>query len=157
MVSEIGFSEALSLAQTIGIVGTMVLTLFFSNRLIQAQSSDTETRVLNDLDRKIHNFVELLLERPSLQKVVDNLEPNASESEEYLFTYYFLSICSHAFAMRQRDVLTDAEWRSYAQWLRNSFQRGTISERWKRIEEDRWFDPAFQKFLNAEIIGAKPR
>jgi hypothetical protein len=155
MVSEIGFSDTLTLAQTIGIVGTMALTLYFSKRHIQALSSDTETRVLNDLDKKIHNFVELLLERPSLHKVVDNLEPNASESEQYLFTYYFLSICSHAFAMHQRDVLSDAEWRSYEQWMRNSFQRGTISERWKRIEEDRWFDPAFQEFLNAEIIGAK--
>ena len=30
MVSEIGFSEVLSLAQTIGTVGTMILTLYFS-------------------------------------------------------------------------------------------------------------------------------
>jgi len=35
MVSELGFSDALSLAQTIGIVGTMVLTLYFSKRQIQ--------------------------------------------------------------------------------------------------------------------------
>lgn len=49
MVSEIGFLDALSLAQTIGIVGTMVLTLYFSKRQVQALSSE-ETRVLNDLD-----------------------------------------------------------------------------------------------------------
>jgi len=35
MVSEIGFSDVLSLAQTIGIVGTLVLTLYFSKRQIQ--------------------------------------------------------------------------------------------------------------------------
>jgi hypothetical protein len=58
---------------------------------------------------------------------------------------------------RQRNVLNDAEWRSYAQWMRNCFKRGTISERWKQIEEDRWFDPAFQKFINVEIVGTKPR
>jgi hypothetical protein len=88
---------------------------------------------------------------------MDNLELNAAESEQYLFTYYVLSICSQAFAMRQRNVLNDAEWRSYAQWMRNCFKRGTISERWKQIEEDRWFDLAFQKFINVEIVGTKPR
>jgi len=151
----IGLSDTLSLTQSIGIVGTMVLTLYFSKRQIQALSSEEKTRVLNDLDRKIHNIIELVLERPSLQKVMHNLEPNTSESEQYFFTYYLLSICSHAFAMRQRDVLTDAEWRSYAQWMRNSFQRGTINEAWKRIEEDKWFDPEFQKFVDREIIPTK--
>ena len=50
MVSEIGigFSEMLSLAQTIGIVGTMVLTLYFSKKQIQSLSIDTQTRGLND-------------------------------------------------------------------------------------------------------------
>jgi hypothetical protein len=38
--------------------------------------------------------------------------------------------------------------------MRNFFRRGTISERWKRVEEDRWFNPAFQNFINIEIIGA---
>ena len=49
---ELGFAEVLSLAQTIGIVGTMVLTLYFSKRQIQSLSIDTQTRVLNDLDKK---------------------------------------------------------------------------------------------------------
>jgi hypothetical protein len=46
MVS-IGFPDALSLAQTIEIVGTM--------------SSDQETRVLNDLDEKFHNMAMLAM------------------------------------------------------------------------------------------------
>ena len=33
---ELGFSDMLSVAQTIGIVGTMVLTLYFSKRQIQS-------------------------------------------------------------------------------------------------------------------------
>jgi hypothetical protein len=53
MVSELGFSDALSLAQTIGIVGTMVLTLYFSKRQIQGLSIDVETKVLNDLGEKV--------------------------------------------------------------------------------------------------------
>jgi len=46
----IGLSGTLSLTQSIGIIGTMILTQYFSKRQIQALSSDTETRVLNDLD-----------------------------------------------------------------------------------------------------------
>jgi len=57
----IGFSDMLSIAQTIGIVGTMVLTLYFSKRQIQALSSDQETRVLNDLDEKFHNIAMLIM------------------------------------------------------------------------------------------------
>jgi hypothetical protein len=141
---QIGYGDVLSLAQTIGIVGTLILTLYFSKRQIQSLSIYHQSRVLDDLDEKIHKTTELMLERPSLRKVTDNLGLTASESEQYIFSYYILSICSHAYAMRQRDVLTDAEWKVYAQWVRNCFRRGTISERWKQIEEDRWFDPAFR-------------
>ena len=38
----IGFSDMLSLAQSIGIVGTMVLTLYFSKRQIHALLIDQE-------------------------------------------------------------------------------------------------------------------
>jgi hypothetical protein len=65
MVSELGFSDALSLAQTIGIVGTMVLTLYFSKRQIQGLSIDVETKVLNDRE-KVHRMGEMLVERPIL-------------------------------------------------------------------------------------------
>jgi hypothetical protein len=150
---ELGFGEVLSLAQTIGIVGTMVLTLIFSKRQIQSLSIDQQSRVLNDLDKKIHKTIELMMERPSLQRVLDNVGL-AVESEEQMFSYYILSICSHAYAMHQRDVLNDAEWRTYTQWMRNFFQRGTIIERWKKIQEDKWFSPDFQNFINTEIIAA---
>jgi hypothetical protein len=150
---ELGFGEVLSLAQTIGIVGTMVLTLIFSKRQIQSLSIDQQSRVLNDLDKKIHKTIELMMERPSLQRVLDNVGL-AVESEEQMFSYYILSICSHAYSMHQRDVLNDAEWRTYTQWMRNFFQRGTIIERWKKIQEDKWFNPDFQNFINTEIIAA---
>jgi hypothetical protein len=69
MASEIGFSDALSLAQTI--VGTMVLTLYFSKRQIQALSTDQETRVLNDLDEKFHNMTMLAMEDSSIMRVIE--------------------------------------------------------------------------------------
>src|SRR5207249_1495261 len=57
----IGFSGILSLTQSVGIVVTMVLTLYFSKRQIQALSSDQETRVLNDLDEKFHSMAMLAM------------------------------------------------------------------------------------------------
>ena len=56
-----GFSDVLTLAQTIGIVGTMVLTLYFSKRQIQSLTIDQQTRVLNEMDEKFHNMAELVI------------------------------------------------------------------------------------------------
>jgi hypothetical protein len=56
MVSELGFSDMLSIAQTIGIVGAMVLTLYFSKRQLQSMSIDQQTRVRNDLNEKYHKM-----------------------------------------------------------------------------------------------------
>jgi hypothetical protein len=103
---DLGFGDVLSLAQTIGIVGTKVLTLYFSKRQIQSLSIDQQTRVLNDLDEKVHKMAELVLERPSIQKVIDNQKP----SEELAFSFYVLWVCAHAYAMRQRNVLNNNEW-----------------------------------------------
>ena len=148
----IGLSDTLSLAQSIGIVGTMVLTLFFSKRQIRALSSDQETRVLNDLDEKFHNMAMLIMEDPSITRVIDTRDYAQPETA---FSYYILWICAHAYAMRQRKVLYDNEWAGWLQWMRNCFQRGTIGEIWKRIESDQWFNPAFQKFINTEIVLRK--
>jgi len=141
----------LSLAQTIGIVGTMVLTLYFSKRQIQALSIDQETRVLNDLDEKFHDMAKLAMEDPSIVRVID--AHDYTDKREVAFSFYILWTCAHAHAMRQRKVLDDNEWAGWLQWMRNCFRKGTINETWKQIETDRWFNPAFQNFINREIIG----
>jgi hypothetical protein len=89
----IGFSDILSIAQTIGLVGTMVLTLLFSKKQIQSLSIDQQTRVLNDLDEKVRKMAEIIIEKPAMQKVIYKLE---KPSEELAFAYYILFICSHA-------------------------------------------------------------
>ena len=109
MVESIGFSEMLSLAQTIGIVGTMVLTLYFSKRQIQGLSMDVETTVLNDLGEKVHRMGEMIIERPELGRVITNTQADRW-SVELPFAYYVLYICSHAYDMRERMVLNDNEW-----------------------------------------------
>ena len=99
----IGFSDILSLTQSIGIVGTLILTLYFSKRQIQALSSDTETRVLNDLDEKFHNMGMLLMEDPSIGRVIENINKYTNQ-KEVAFSFYVLWMCAHAYAMRQRRV-----------------------------------------------------
>jgi hypothetical protein len=86
MVVGIGFPDMPSMAQTIGIVGTMILTLYFSKRQIQSLSIDQQTRVLNDLDEKFHKMAELIMEDPSIGKVIDNQVP----SRELAFSFYIL-------------------------------------------------------------------
>src|SRR5690242_18378249 len=70
----IGFSNMLSIAQTFGIVGTMVLTLIFSRSQLQSLSIHDQTRVLNDLDEKVRKMAEIIIEKPSMQKVIYKLE-----------------------------------------------------------------------------------
>ncbi len=152
MVEGIGFPDMLSLAQTIGIVGTMILTLYFSKKQIQSLSIDQQTRVLNDLDEKVRKMAEIIIEKPSMQKVIYKLE---KPSEELAFAYYILFICSHAYAMRQRNVLNDDEWKGWLAWIRNCFKYGTIGEDWKKIQSEKWMNPAFENFVNREIIGER--
>jgi len=133
MALEIGFADMLSLAQTIGIVGTMVLTLYFSKKQIQYLSTDTKTRVFNDLNEKFLRFAELGIVDPSIQKVIDN---ESKPSRELAYSFYILCICSHAHAMRQRNILSDNDWGGWLQWMRNIFRKGTIKEMWAQVETD---------------------
>lgn len=37
--------------------------------------------------------------------------------------------------------------------MKSAFEQGTIMEIWRRhIQMEKWFDPAFQEFINKELI-----
>jgi hypothetical protein len=148
----IGFSDILSIAQTIGLVGTMALTLIFSRKQLQSLSIHDQTRVLNDLDEKVRKMAEIIIEKPSMQKVIYKLE---KPSEELAFAYYILFICSHAYSMHQRKVLNDEEWIGWLHWMKNCFKYGTLDEQWKLIQSEGWFNPNFGNFINKEV-SSKP-
>jgi hypothetical protein len=150
---DFGFSEALSLAQTIGIVGTMVLTLYFSRRHVRSLAEDSQSRVLNDLDEKLHRMGEMFIERPDLLKVISSTA--SGTTPEHAVSYYVLFICAHAYHMRERKVLSDNEWEGWMHWMKNAFQEGTIKSNWAQMEMGRWFDPHFRDFINTEIMGGK--
>lgn len=146
---DIGLIEIVSLGAPLGIIGTMIIVLYFSRKQAQGFKLDIETKVLNDLDEKVRKMAEIIIEKPSLQKVMYKLD---KPSEDLAFAFYILFISSNAYAMRQRNVLNDNEWTKWLGWMRNSFKYGTISEHWKRTESEHWFDPSFHAFVNKELI-----
>jgi hypothetical protein len=52
MVLDVGISDILSIAQTVGIIGTLLIALILSRREVKDLSIDIETKVLSDLDEK---------------------------------------------------------------------------------------------------------
>jgi hypothetical protein len=146
---EVGIAEYFGIGEALGIIGIMFVVLYFSRKHMQRLTVDVQTKVLNDLDEKVRKMAEIIIEKPSMQKVIYKLE---KPSEEIAFAYYILFICSHAYAMRQRKVLNDDEWTGWLQWMRNCFKYGTIGEQWKQIQSERWFNPAFEEFINKELI-----
>jgi hypothetical protein len=81
------------------------------------------------------------VERPELIKVVSNTPADYS-SPDVPFVYHILYALAHVFHMRQRGVVSDNEWNV---WLRmkSAFEQG--------IQVEKWFDPAFQEFINKEL------
>jgi hypothetical protein len=150
MVLNIEISDVLSITQTIGIIGTLLLALYYSRRQIKDLSVDTETKVLSDLDEKMHRLEEHLLERPELARVINNVQ---SMSPEGVYSFDVLNVFSHAHDMRERRVLNDNEWSGWVEWMRTCFRLGTIKEYWGRIQESKWYDPVFEDFINKEIVA----
>ena len=155
-MAELGLAEYFGMAEALGIIATLFVILYFSRKQMQSLSVDVQTKVLNDLDEKVRKMAEIIIEKPSMQKVIYKLD---NPSEELAFAYYILFICSHAYAMRQRKVINDDDWTGWLQWMRNCFKYGTIGEQWKLIQSERWLNPDFENFLNKEIIqkpGSRP-
>jgi hypothetical protein len=62
------------------------------------------------LDEKVRKMAEIIIEKPSMQKVIYKLE---NPSDELAFAYYILFICSHAYAMRQRRTTLEKVYQEY--------------------------------------------
>jgi hypothetical protein len=150
-MSEIGLVEIFNMGEAVALIGTLFVILYFSRKQAQSLSVDIETKVLNDLAERMHTQVEILMERPQLTKVVNKVD---AESPELTYAYDILFTFAHAFHMRQRKVLNDNEWTGWVRWYKSAFKQGALMEIWqKTIEMEKWFDPAFQDFINREIVS----
>ena len=150
-MAEFGIAEYFRIGEALGIIGKMFIVLYFSRKQMHALSVDIETKVLNDLDEKIHGMAEMLVQKPGLVQLLDR--DQADKPDELVFAYYVSYMCSYAFHMRRRKILSDNEWAGWMRWMKSAFERGTIREYWKKeMDPDNWFNPAFKDFIDNEII-----
>ena len=76
---EIGIVEIIGMGGALGIISTMFIVLYFSRKQAQGFTMDIETKVLNDLDEKVRKMAEIIIEKPSMQKVIYKLEKPSEE------------------------------------------------------------------------------
>lgn len=148
---EIGLAEYFGMGEAIGIIATMFVVLYFSRKQMETLSVDIETKILSDLDLRIREITRLMIDRPELTKVVSKVESNWSSDVAY--SYHILFTFAHVLHMRKRKVLSDNEWTGWLRWMKSAFDQGAIKDIWKsKIEMEKWFDPAFQEFVDKELI-----
>ncbi|HYY86679.1 MAG TPA: hypothetical protein VE594_06200 [Nitrososphaeraceae archaeon] len=148
---EIGLEQYFGMGEAIGIIATMFVVLYFSRKQMEALSVDIETKVLSDLDLRLREITHLMIDRPELIKVVSKVESDWSSDVAY--SYHILFTFAHVLHMRERNVLSDNEWTGWLRWMKSAFEQGTIKDIWKnKIEMEKWFDPAFQEFVDKELI-----
>jgi hypothetical protein len=148
---ELGLVDYFVMGEAIGIVATLFVSFYFSRKQMQKLSIDIETKVLSDMDEKIHDLTKIAIEKPQLIKIVSNVESDVSE--EIAFTYHLLHSFAHIYHMRQRKVVGDNEWTGWLRMMRTCFEQGKIREYWEGgLELEKWFDPAFEEFINNEVV-----
>ena len=148
---EIGLEQYFGMGEAIGIIATMFVVLYFSRKQMEALSVDIETKVLSDLDLRLREITHLMIDRPELIKVVSKVESDWSSDVAY--SYHILFTFAHVLHMRERNVLSDNEWTGWLRWMKSAFEQGMIKDIWKnKIEMEKWFDPAFQEFVDKELI-----
>ena len=62
------------MAEALGIIATLLVVLYFSRKQMQSLSVDIETKVLSDLDEKMHGLTQMAVERPELIRIFSNIE-----------------------------------------------------------------------------------
>jgi hypothetical protein len=75
-MAELGIAEYFSMAEALGIIATLFVILYFSRKQMQTLSVDIETKVLNDLDERMHGLTQIGVQKPELIKVISNVESN---------------------------------------------------------------------------------
>ena len=69
------------------------------------------------------------------------------------FAYHLLYTFTDVYHMYQRKVVSDNEWTGWLRMMRSCFEQGKIKEYWESdLELEKWFDPAFEEFINKELI-----
>ncbi len=116
------------MGEAIGIIATMFVVLYFSRKQMAALSVDIETKVLSDLDLRLHEITHLMIDRPELTKVVSKDESDWSSDVAY--AYHILFTFAHVLHMRERNILSDNEWTGWLRWMKSAFDQGNRLHLW---------------------------
>src|SRR5207244_8177866 len=94
-MADLGFPELLTLVQTIAIIAAIVIAVYFSRLQIQALKTDTEARVVNDLDEKLHRMGEIFMEKPEFVRILNADAAVSHFGAEVAVAFYVMFFCSH--------------------------------------------------------------
>jgi hypothetical protein len=87
-----------------GIIARMIVVLYFSRKQMRALSIDIETKILNDLDERIHGITQMGVEHPELIKVVSNV-PSEYSSPYVPFAYHIPYTFAHSHTIFHTHLL----------------------------------------------------
>ena len=59
---EAGLTEYFGMGEAIGIIATMFVVLYFSRKQMEVLSVDIETKILNDLDERMHQITNIMID-----------------------------------------------------------------------------------------------
>jgi hypothetical protein len=65
-MAELGLVDYFVMGEAVGIVATFIAGFYYSRKQMQKLSTDIETKVLSDLDEKIHDLTKIAVEKPQL-------------------------------------------------------------------------------------------
>ena len=67
-MAELGIAEYFGMAEALGIIATLFVVLYLSRKQMQSLSVDIETKVLSDLDEKMHGLTQMAVEQTRVDK-----------------------------------------------------------------------------------------
>jgi len=63
-MGELALVDYFVMGEAIGIVATLVVSFYYSRKQMQKLSIDIETKILNDMDERLHELTRIGVERP---------------------------------------------------------------------------------------------
>jgi hypothetical protein len=120
-MAELALVDYFVMGEAIGIVATLFVSFYYSRKQMQKLSIDIETKVLSDLNEKMHGLTQMAVEKPELIRIVSNVESDLTE--EIAFTYHLLHTFAHAYHLYQRKVVSDNEWIGWLRMMRSCFEQ----------------------------------
>jgi protein associated with RNAse G/E len=70
-MAELALVDYFVMGEAIGIVATFAMAFYYSRKQMQKLSTDIETKVLSDMDEKIHDLTKIAIEKPQLIYATD--------------------------------------------------------------------------------------